>query len=220
MKRILVIVEGDTEEAFVNVLLQPYFIARNISISCFKIKHSKGGMSKYSHFKKDIIKTVYESNVILTSLIDYYALPSDFPGFEQSKTIVDKASRLTYLENAIKEDIEETQQQTFDHLFPYIQLHEFEALIFSSIVGIQELFEEKAVKVAELKSVFANFSNPELINDGAATAPSKRLLHLINGYNKVVDGNLILDEIGLDTIIEKCPRFRWWLLSLEQKATT
>ena len=52
MKRLIIIVEGDTELAFVNTILAPYLYSKGIlSVSCFKIKHSKGGLSKYEHLK-------------------------------------------------------------------------------------------------------------------------------------------------------------------------
>ncbi|WP_203296435.1 DUF4276 family protein [Luteirhabdus pelagi] len=219
MRRIVIIVEGDTEEAFVNTMLQPYFIHKGIVVTCFKIKHTKGGLTKYAHFKKDIIKTVYEKNVVISSLIDFYALPKDFPRYDEATAIVNKSDRLLFLENAIREDIEQTKGASFAHLFPYIQLHEFEALVFSSITGIQALFEEDEANMTQIRTVINSHNSPEDINDSPATAPSKRLLNLISGYNKIVDGVLILNEIGLPTIIEKCPRFRWWLNELERRAS-
>ena len=136
MKRLIIIVEGDTEEEFVNSILRPYFYSKGFyQIDCFKIKHSKGGMSKYRHLKKDILNIIYENNVVVSTLIDFYALPTDFPKFEDSKQIQNKSDRITFLENAIKKEVEESQNANFPNLIPYIQQHEFEALIFSSIKG-------------------------------------------------------------------------------------
>ena len=74
MKRLLIIVEGDTEKEFVNNILAPHLFSKGIgNVQCFKIKHSKGGLSKYEHLKKDIINSLYEDNVIVTTLIDFYA---------------------------------------------------------------------------------------------------------------------------------------------------
>ena len=60
MKRFVFIVEGETEESFVNEVLALFFNSKGIynHIQCFKIKHSNGGVSKYSHTKKDIINIV------------------------------------------------------------------------------------------------------------------------------------------------------------------
>ena len=215
MKRLIIIVEGDTEKEFVNSILRPFLISKGVyDISCYKIKHSKGGLSKYEHLRKDIINSIYESNAIVTTLIDYYALPKDFPKYEDSKIIKNKNDRISFLEDAIKVEIQESQGKIFSNLHPYIQLHEFEALVFSSIDGIQALFEKNEFDFKELNNVIKANPNPETINDRPDTAPSKRLLKLIKGYDKVVDGVLILDEIGLITIRQKCLRFNEWLNNL------
>lgn len=212
MKRLIVIVEGDSEEEFINSIITPYLNSKGIySVDCFKIKHSKGGLSKYSHLKKDILNTVYESEVVVTTLIDFYALPSDFPKFLEAKEIPNKSDRLDFLENSIKEEVESTQNKLFPNLIPYIQLHEFEALIFSSIDGIKELFEKSEADFDELEDIIAQYPNPENINDNPNTAPSKRLLANIKGYNKVLDGVSIIDEIGIKEVLNKCPRFNEWL---------
>ena len=196
MKRLIIIVEGDTEEEFVNSILRPYFYSKGFyQIDCFKIKHSKGGMSKYRHLKKDILNIIYENNVVVSTLIDFYALPTDFPKFEDSKQIQNKSDRITFLENAIQ--------------------HEFEALIFSSIKGIEELFEKSEANFKEIEKIIQAYPNPEDINDNPNTAPSKRLIQNIKGYNKVIDGVSIIEEIGLPEILNKCSRFRNWIEILE-----
>lgn len=212
MKRLVVIVEGDSEEEFINSILCPYLYSKEIySIDCFKIKHSKGGLSKYSHLKKDILNTIYESDVVVTTLIDFYALPKDFPKFDESTYIINKSDRLDFLENSIKEEIELTQNKLFPNLIPYIQLHEFEALIFSSIVGVKELFENSEANFDKIEAIINQYPNPEDINDNSNTAPSKRLIANIKGYNKILDGVSIIEEIGIEKILDKCPRFNNWL---------
>ena len=141
MSRLIFIVEGDTEKEFVNTMLVPYFNAKGFyNIDCFKIKHSKGGLSKYEHLRKDLLKTVYETDSIVTTLIDFYALPTDFPKYEESKEYSHNYQRTGFLEQAIKEELESSQSRSINNFIPYIQLHEFEALIFSSFIGIESLF--------------------------------------------------------------------------------
>lgn len=221
MKRVLIIVEGDTEKEFVDEVLSPYLMSRGVyNIQCFKIKKTKGGLIKYQHLKKDLIKTVYESNVLVTTMIDFYALPDDFPGYEKAKRIANKSERLSFLEKSIVEDLETTQNTTFANLMPYIQLHEFESLVFVSLDAIKALYSETEAKFDELAKIIKQYPNPEDINDGLQTAPSKRLENnqLIKGYNKVIDGNLIIIETGIDAILEKCPRFRKWVDTIIEKA--
>lgn len=215
MNRLIIIVEGDTEKEFIDRVLSPYLYSKGLqSISSFKIKHTKGGLVKYQHLKTDLIKCVYESNVIISTLIDYYALPEDFPKYEESKRIINKNERLLYLEKAITEDVENEQDKRFPNLLPYIQLHEFEALVFSSIDGLRSLFSDEEADFIEIQDIINKHSNPEDINNNILTAPSKRLENTIRGYNKVVDGIMIIEEIGIETILSKCPRFNCWVQRL------
>ncbi|WP_127136004.1 DUF4276 family protein [Flagellimonas oceanensis] len=215
MKRLIIIVEGDTELAFVNTILAPYLYSKGIlSVSCFKIKHSKGGLSKYEHLKKDILNVVYENGAVVTTLIDFYALPHDFPDFSDSLAIAQKSDRLDFLESAIQNEVELSQGRKFENLIPYIQLHEFEALVFSSMEGFESLFENSEADFDELNSIFEEYPNPEDINDDPNTAPSKRLIKNIRGYDKVLHGSLLLDEITIEVILQKCPRFSCWVNKL------
>ena len=220
MKRIILVVEGDTEKEFVDKILSPYLYSNGLqSVSCFKIKHTKGGLTKYRHFKTDLINCVYESDVLISSLIDFYAIPKDFPRYEEATSIVNRSERLIFLEEAIKEDIEKEQKKQFPNLIPYIQLHEFEALVFASIEGIRSLYSESEADFTELERIVGAYPNPEDINDSPQTAPSKRLKNdqLIKGYSKVNDGIMIIEEIGIESILEKCTRFAKWVNTLIEK---
>jgi len=220
MKRLIIIVEGDTEKEFVNTILSPYLQLNGVNhVQCFKIKHSKGGLSKYEHLKKDIVNCLYETDVFITTLIDFYALPRDFPKFKESVEITNKSERLSFLEEAIKEEIECSQNKKFENLLPYIQLHEFEALVFSSLNGIESLYNSKEADFKELEKVIHRYPNPEDINDHPNTAPSKRLIKSIIGYNKFNDGIMIIDEIGIEEVLIKCPRFNGWVLKLIKELT-
>ncbi len=57
MSRLIIIVEGDTEKEFVNKILTPFFNRKGFyNIDCFKIKHSKGGLSKIRTCQKRYFK--------------------------------------------------------------------------------------------------------------------------------------------------------------------
>lgn len=218
MKRLIIVVEGDTEKEFIDKVLSPYLYKKGLqSVSCFKIKHTKGGLTKYRHLKTDLLNCVYENNVLVSTLIDFYALPKDFPKYKEASEIVDKVERLTFLEKAIVEDIESEKGGYFPNLIPYIQLHEFEALVFSSLHGISSLFGDDEADFTEIEKIIDAHSNPEDINDNAKTAPSKRLLKLIKGYHKVVDGIMIIEETGIETVLKKCSRFNSWVETLIEK---
>ncbi|MDE6447499.1 MAG: DUF4276 family protein, partial [Muribaculaceae bacterium] len=98
---------------------------------------------------------------------------------------------------------------------PYIQLHEFEALLFSAVNGFEMYFEDETSK--KIQEIIDSYDNPEEINNAPETAPSKRLLRIIPDYDKVIYGTIIALEIGLPKILNRCPRFRAWTDSLIQR---
>ena len=217
MKRLVFIVEGETEEAFVNIILRPYFQKCGFynSVQCFKIKHTQGGMHKYSYVRNDVLNTIYEHDVIVTTMFDLYALPHSFPGFEEAQSIKEHLKRVEFLEMKMKEDLELNQNRQFNNYIPYIQLHEFEALVFSSATGFEALFEDSEMNYKGICEIIEEFSNPEEINDSPETAPSKRMQKLIRGYNKVAYGISLIEYTGIDIILRKCPHFREWIEKLK-----
>ncbi len=220
MKRLIIVVEGDTEKEFIDKLLSPYLNGNGLlSVNCFKIKHTKGGLTKYHHLKTDLINCMHERNVIVTTLIDYYALPKDFPKYRDANKIANKAERLAFLEHAIAKDIEKEKGHEFPNLIPYIQLHEFEALVFSSLDAIKALYSNEEAKFNELEEIISGHPNPEDINDTPQGAPSKRLKkdQLIRGYHKINDGIMIIEEAGIDTVLKKCRRFNNWVEKIIEK---
>ncbi|MEL0591301.1 MULTISPECIES: DUF4276 family protein [Planktothrix] len=106
-------------------------------------------------------------------MCDLYALPNDFPGFEEAQKISDPYERVKQLENALFDDINDSR------FIPYIQLHEFEALILSDPIKLEERFPNYQSEVQKLVSLCQSFESPELINDGEQTAPSKRIIQAI-----------------------------------------
>ncbi len=105
-----------------------------------------------------------------------------------------------------------------DHRFiPYIQLHEFEALILSDPNSLNCEYLEHAKPISNLIAM-VDEKNPELINDGVQTAPSKRILEEIPEYNKVTAGVTVTRAIGLKKLRERCPHFDEWLTLLEKSS--
>jgi len=215
MKRLVIIAEGQTEREFVNTILRPHLSSNGIlDVVSFVIKKSGGGLSSYNDIKPDIVNTIYESNVVVTTMIDYYALPTDFPSYSECQSITNKTARIKELEKAILKDVESTQGREFPNFLPYIQLHEFESLTFTSSVGFEHLWDENEYNYQEINNIIRRNPNPETINDNPNSAPSKRLINLIPGYEKIVDGNLIIDEIGIEKVIKSNPHFSEWVSSI------
>lgn len=213
MKRLVIIAEGDAEKGFVYSILRPYFISKGIynSIQCYSL----GGVSRYADVKKHIINTIYENDVVVSTMLDFYRLPSSFPQKSESEVLSTHLQQVDYLENRLLDDINRSQGHSFDNFIPYIQLHEFEALVFSSISGIDAFYEPSEYNRKEMLQVISTYPNPEDINDKPDTAPSVRLKRIIPGYNKYVNGIAILQQQGMPTLLDKCPHFRDWILKLE-----
>jgi hypothetical protein len=215
MKRLIFIVEGQTEEEFVNQLLAPYFLKFGIhSVSAIKVatsSTSKGGFVNYEHLKNDILKRIRESNIVVTTFVDYFRMPTNTPEYGKSQSEVEIDNKISSLENAIEKDIR------FPNFIAYIQKHEFEALLFSFNVGFENLYNSEIY--TQTAKVIAGYQNPENINSRPKYAPSKRLITIMNGYEKVFEGNMIALELGIDIILEKCPRFKAWVEKLIVRAS-
>ena len=211
MKRIIIICEGETEREFCKNVLAPHLIHRNIHIQAPLIKRSMGGIVRWSILKKEIETHLLEPNVIVTTLIDYYGLYQkyNFPNWADGEKILNKNDRMNFLEDAMKEDINDTLRHRF---IPYIQLHEFEGLLFNNIqIFYDQVPKEELVGEPELKKTFADYDNPEMINNNRETSPSHRLKRIIKGYNKPLYGHYFAEAIGIEKIKAKSPRFNQWI---------
>ncbi len=217
IRAIYVVVEGQTEGEFVKSLMRPHFADRHNFYDVQPIPMTtspghRGGDVSFARYQQNIsLKLKERSDALITSLIDFYRLSSDFPKYEDAKRHSRVEDRAAFLESACSEVI------TSKHFVPYIQLHEFEALLLSSIHGFEYLGILSESQKEAIQSVVNQFHNPELINEGQQTAPSKRLANIIPGYQKVLYGNMIALENGFPAILNKCPRFRAWIKLLESK---
>lgn len=216
MKRVIVICEGPTEKEFCKDVLEPFFIGQNISIQTPLIKKSGGGIVPWINLKAQIIALLkQDTSALVTTLIDYYGIPErfNFPQWASAHNEGDKTKRMAILEEGMKNDIPENLRNRF---LPYLQLHEFEGLLFCDINVLKSNFPDSEISDYEdFEKVFEEYPNPEEINDQPETAPSRRLLHHLKDYDKVVMGPILAQETGLTKIREKCPRFNRWIKNIE-----
>lgn len=211
MKRLYTYCEGQTEEAFVKRLLYPYFIIKDIYIIPIICRTKegpqgtfKGGIVDYNKVVKEVRRyCLQHPNEKVTSFIDYYGL-NNLP---QSIITLDKYMLIEDLELHLKNDI------GCQNFIPYISLHEFESLLFSDPTQFDYLNSDAVIKFNEILDEFGH--NPELINNGKETAPSKRILKEIADYGKILDGNRIAERISLEIIRQKCRHFSQWITQLE-----
>lgn len=213
MKRLIVVCEGRTEHEFCNSILAPYLLEKGIVVSAPLIKKSNGGIVWWNTLKDQIVRHLKEKDVYVTMLIDYYGIKELFgyPGWSELLSM-NEHERIPYLVEMMKKDLDDCISH---HFIPYMQIHEFEGLLFCDIEAFKSNFSEDEADFREIESVMNEFDSPEDINDSPETAPSKRLVKAIPGYDKVLYGICIALDIGLETIRAKCPLFNEWLTKLE-----
>lgn len=218
IRAIYIICEGQTEEEFVNSILRPYFNSQYIfdvrPILMTTSKGHKGGDIKFDRLKFNIEKLLNrESDVIVTTFIDFFRLKGDFPNFQIAQQKINKYDRVDSLEQAMAANINHPR------FIPYIQLHEFEGLLFASKEGFEFLPDLNPASLNSLLLAVNEKENPEELNDGELTAPSKRLEKLIPGFdkNKPFYGGLLAEVNTIQAILERCVRFNAWVESLIEK---
>jgi hypothetical protein len=223
MVRLYLFAEGLTEAAYARDELRPHLAQRGVFIAgpllvAHKRKKGKihrGGGRSYGPMRDDLLRFLKQEkgpDVFFTTMIDLYALYADFPGRDEAdKLRHDPYERVRRLEKAFAEDVNDAR------FIPYIQLHEFESLLFADPTAFEYAYADCGKHLASLQEIVEKHGSPELINDGQHTAPSKRIIALFADYHtdKPTAGPQLARVIGLDVIRAKCPHFNEWLTRLE-----
>ena len=214
MKRIYILVEGQTEESFVSEAMVPFYAQLGIFIQPIIVSTSqscRGGVTSYTKIKPQIENLCKQDRKAwVTTFFFFFFLPNNFPMKSSSgyNSLNNCHAKVNFLENALRQDISE------QNFLPYIMLHEFEALLFVDPNKFKEWVDDESI-IDSLHQIKASYSSPEEINNSPQTAPSKRILGLIPDYNKVIQGTIIAMEIGLDEMRRQCLHFNKWLDCLE-----
>lgn len=217
MIRLNVTAEGHAEEQFVNQILRPHLLPLDIYTDVRRLRTSKGHRGGYTSFGKaefDIRQWLSEDPTAWhTTLIDLYGLNNQFPAFDETR-LLRPYDRVAQLEKAFEERINHYR------FIPYLQLHEFEALLFADPTHTETWLQldHPELKPGSLATMRQAYNTPEEINDSPHTAPSKRILSLCAGYDKVADGILILKDVTLAVLRNECPHFNEWITRLERLA--
>lgn len=208
--RLNILVEGQTEETFVRDLLIPYLHSKNAHLFVrYQVLYGVGGFKKIKKHLSRWFK--YDRRDNFTTMIDFYEFPNDIEGFEQLEFIKDPYNRVASLERLLYKEI--SSECNGIRLIPYIQLHEFEAILYTDLNKFKLFYNEE--DVSELKKEVRGYKNPELINGGLSTAPSKRILRHIFNYSKRTTGPQIAKAIGIDNIRKSCKHFNEWIEKIE-----
>lgn len=210
MDRLVFIVEGDSEVAFVNQKIIPYLYNFTPPGKCLYINvqkvttnrklNKKGGNVGFDYLKNEIRRISAQDNPWITTFLDFFRLPTDFPCFSVDST------KISNIESSMSQEIQ------YDKFIPYIQRHEFEALLFAQCDGFRNInLEEK--QIAAIRQISEQYPNVEDINGGPETSPSKRLEHIFD-YRKVLHSQIVLSDINIESIMNRSPKFKSWISSL------
>ena len=224
MLRLIVHVEGQTEESFVNRVLAPHLYDRGYtSVSARLIGNARqrsrrGGIGRWDLVRDEILSHLKaDEGLSVTTMVDYYGLPTTWPGRDVAPALP-FSDRAGSVEREIHDDVSGEMGDSFDRrrFIPYVVMHEFEGLLFSDPEGFGRGIA-KGDLAPDFMAIRDEFDTPEHINDSPDTAPSKRVLGLFPGYQKPLLGTLAASEIGLDAIRRECPQFSDWIGRLEER---
>ncbi len=219
MIRVNVVVEGQTEAAFVGNVLAREFWNKDINLTPVLVGRPghKGGTVSYDRVSHDVVMLLkQERKPYCTTMVDLYGLGPGFPGSPPPGQLSNQ-ERVRQIEAAFKRDICERVPELRPDLrfIPYLQLHEYEGLLFSDPTAFAMGINQGHL-AREFQRIRDGFATPEDINDSPATAPSKRVIAVYPGYRKVIEGTQAAAKVGVAAMRTQCPHFREWLEALER----
>ena len=222
VKRLYLTVEGQTEQAFAVDVLQPHLTQFNVMLLKPRLTglHARrrgriptgGLLNSFRHSLGDIKRWLLEdksTDARFSMMVDLYSLPNDFPGYENVAGLTDPHRQAQTLESALASEICDRR------FIPYLQVHEFEALVLSRPIAFGKWFDNAEMQVQCLTEVCRGFESPEKINHGRDSHPKALIESCFCDYDDNVDGPALAADIGLGTIRSACPHFHQWLAILE-----
>jgi hypothetical protein len=210
--RLLMLVEGQSEETFVKQTLAPFLAEHGVYVQPIVLwtkRNSdgggfRGGVSSWDQIQKNLNPLFGDTDAWVTTLLDFYGLPDDFGGYQAAREQVDPYQQVLALQK------EFAKQYPSTRFIPFFALHEFEAWLFCSPDVVAAHFGNADLALA-IQQAVTHAGAPELINHGKKTHPKARLRDLKIGYKETSDGPTMMAKIGIPTIRAACPHFSAWL---------
>lgn len=217
MTRLLMLVEGQSEEIFVKHTLTPHLAAHGVYVQSPIVLWTKrlpggggfrGGVSNWNQILKSLRPLIHDGDAWVSTLLDFYGLPEDFPGLQNALGMGAPHENVATLQVRFAKEL------NHHRFIPFLALHEFEAWLFSAPDAVEAHFG-KAHLAESLRTAVQDAGAPELINHGATTHPKARLRSLVSSYKETSDGPTLLEKIGIPAVRAVCPHFDGWLNRLE-----
>jgi len=218
MTRVCIIVEGQTEQIFIHDVLAPALAESGVYVTARElgIPGHKGGRVSLARVEKDVANLLKQDRGACCSMmVDFYGLPSEF--FELPGVVLSSARSVHENALAVEHALGGYMQSRHDvrpgRFLPYIQMHEFEGLLFASPAAMAKHTDPTLER--DFHNIASEFDSPEDIDQGSETHPSRRIQRLFPKYQKNLDGPRIAREVGLELLLQKCEHFRYWVASLK-----
>lgn len=221
---VCVVVEGQTEQTFVRHVLGPEMAKRGIFFHAALIGKPghKGGAVRFERAARDIgIFLAQRADTFVSTMVDFFRIDPEWPGRREVERSLQSGTRLTaaqkaeILETATHNEISAAYPalRAAERFVPYIEMHEFEALLFSDATAFSNA---TGIPAAALQSIRESHPNPEEINDDPENAPSQQIYRRFPRYRKVAMGKAAAEAIGIPAMRKQCPHFHDWLTRLEK----
>ena len=148
MKRLYLTVEGQTEAAFASDVLADHLT--NFDVFVYRPRFTglhgrrggripKGGLlSTFAHALADIrtwLKEDPSPDARFSMMVDLYSLPRDFPGYASGMARLTGKDQAAALQQSLVEELGDPR------FVPYLQVHEFEALVLVDPQLITTIYE-------------------------------------------------------------------------------
>jgi hypothetical protein len=215
MTRLLMLVEGHSERKFVKDTLAPFLQEQGVYVTPIVVETKKGypgGVVTWGKVFNNLKRLASDTNAWITTLIDFYGIPDDFPDYQNIFTINNPRERVIAAQTKFAEEIK--TKTSHPRFIPFFALHEFEAWLFCSPEIVAKHFGNTNL-VGKVREAVQSAGEPELINHGIQTHPKARLQGMVLGYKETSDGPILMSKIGIETIRAACPHFNGWLTRLE-----
>ena len=222
MAEIVALVEGETEQTFVRDQLAAHLALNGSTIWPVLPGRQRrhGGVKKWEVARQDIFRLL-RAGRYCTTMFDFYAMPNDWPGRNAASTLPWQ-TRASYVGAAMLADVTAAMSGSFNpaQFLPYVQLHEFEALAFADVEKLASVVSAlgnwSPARVAkQFSDILEASGDPEAINDGYDTCPSRRISTIVPAFRKRVHSPIVTARIGIAALRVRCRHFASWLASLE-----
>jgi hypothetical protein len=210
---LFVLCEGPTETFFVSRVLNPWLTAQGK----WAVPIAADGLRPFARVRKDILRLLRNPLARVTTLIDYYGTPSDYPGMPHAR--LPPGNPAAVYGEVARLDLALGVSIGSSRFIPHYMLHEFETLGFvdPAMVEAQRRRFGGATIEPEVRAMLAQCGGrPELVNDDPQTSPSHRLEGLWpqGQYQKTVDSVGIVERIPFAQLQAACPHFNNWTRQL------